>query len=474
MFRYIFISTDMDRVQFLKIMEHIGEAVRNTGWEGHVFAVGGSVRDFHMGNPIKDIDIAVDLPDGGVEFARWCHCRKLCSEPVIYERYGTAMLRFGMFPDVEIECVMTRSGMCPVTVSVPIEEDAMRRDLTINALYYNVSTKETLDPVHGLDDIGHHRLRTPGDNPDLVFDDDPLRILRVVRFMSVLGWEIDGKTLDSMKSHSDRLETITGERIRDEFVKILMSGNPVSGIRVLHETGALKHIVPELDRCFGLRQNGYHFGDVAEHTLCVLGQHRMKFRPDPAERLACLFHDVGKTVTMSEKDGKIHFYNHEIVGAEMCGDILGRLKFDSETIRNVKWLVKNHMRTKRSGDFCVKMSEKSLNRFLYECGTFERFESLMRVIECDNLSHASDHVIYGQKDGLIHRMQLGGNFVMFGYELPISGDDMMAVLNLGPGHEIGLLKTRLMNHAFADPWITVERCRKLLPGMLKQIRNGKG
>mgnify|MGYP000546930598 FL=1 len=247
--------------------------------------------------------------------------------------YGTAMFKFKQFPGEEIECVMTRGekyedkeSRNPVTVFADINEDAIRRDLTINALYYNVSTSEILDLVGGQEDIKNHIIRTTNKNPDIVFDDDPLRILREIRFATRYGWEIEKKTYESMKKYSKRLKIITKERIQAEFNKILMSENAVMGINMLHDIGAMTFIVPEFEKCYGLTQNRFHFGDVAEHTLAVLDYHCKHFDADLTERLACFLHDIGKIMTRSVKDGKIHFYDHEYVGAEMAGDILRELK----------------------------------------------------------------------------------------------------------------------------------------------------
>ena len=146
----------MTREEFKKITEYIGSIIKGTSFENHIFAVGGSIRDLCMGNDIKDIDLVIDLPHGGVDFANWCKEQGYTKTVVIYETYGTAMFKFKQFPGEEIECVMTRGekyedkeSRNPVTVFADINEDAIRRDLTINALYYNVSTGEILDLVGG-------------------------------------------------------------------------------------------------------------------------------------------------------------------------------------------------------------------------------------------------------------------------------------------------------------------------------------
>lgn len=466
----------MTKEQFYKITEYIGSIIKGTDFDNHVYAVGGSVRDLVMKNKIKDIDLVIDLPDGGVRFANFCKEQGLCHNVVIYETFGTAMFHFNAFPDEEIECVMTRGekyldsgSRNPEVTFNTIEEDCIRRDLTINALYYNCTTGEILDMVGGKNDIENHIIRTTNEDPDIVFTDDPLRILRVVRFATRYGWEIEGKTYRSMQKNVRRLRIITKERIQAELNKILLSRNAVMGINYLHEIGAMEFVIPEFEKCYGLKQNAYHFGDVAEHTLAVLGHHCDVFQPNLVERIACLLHDIGKILTMTVKDNKVHFYDHEFVGVGVCESILKNLKYDNETIKEVCFLVKNHMRTKQGGDEGRQVKDKSLNKLVYECETKERFESLMRIIECDNLSHKPEHNIHGQFAGLVMRVEKNPSHMkMFGYRLPIDGNTIMEVLNLKPSPIMSEINKRLLNRAFQNPDITKEECIKLLPGILKE------
>ena len=470
----------MKREDFLNITEYIGVIIRGTSFENHVFAVGGSVRDFYMGNDIKDIDLVIDLPHGGVDFANWCKEQGYTKTVVIYETYGTAMFKFHQFPGEEIECVMTRGekyldkdSRNPVTAFAPIEEDAIRRDLTINALYYNVSTGEILDLVGGRSDIDNHIIRTTNTDPDVVFDDDPLRILRVVRFATRYGWDIEAKTLKSMKKYAKRLKIITKERIQAELNKILMCKCGATGINIIHNIGAMEYVIPEFEKCYGLTQNAFHFGDVAEHTLAVLDNHCRMFEPVLTERLACLLHDIGKTVTRTVKDGKVHFYDHEYAGVGIAYQIMKDLKYDNDTIEEVSFLIKNHMRTKQMGDGARLIKDKTLNKLLYDCKTFDRFCSLMRVIECDNLAHKKECCIYDQYDELTEKVRNSETYMkMFGYKLPVTGDDIMETLGIGPGPIIAEINNRLLKRVFLDPGISRGRCLQLLPGLKKEAEQG--
>ena len=326
--------------------------------------------------------------------------------------------------------------------------------------------------IDGRSDIDNHIIKTTNPDADQIFIDDPLRCLRVIRFATRYGWEIEKNTYESMKRNVKRLKIITKERIQAEFNKILMSENAVMGINMLHDIGAMTFIVPEFEKCYGLTQNRFHFGDVAEHTLAVLDYHCKHFDADLTERLACFFHDIGKTATRTVKDGKIHFYDHEYVGAELTGDILRELKYDTDTIKKVQFLIRNHMRTKQAGDGARYMKDKSLHKLLYECKTFEMFKSLMRIIECDNEAHAKDCCIHNQYSELVAKVELeGSHSKMFGYKLPVTGEDIMNVLGLEPGPIIAEINKRLLNQAFLEPEISKERCIKLLPGIRKQAED---
>lgn len=471
----------MTREKFLEIVEYIGNITKHTQFEGHVYVVGGSVRDYVMGLvEIKDIDVCVDLPDGGIKFAEFIRDNLGLTKTVVtYPTYGTAMFKFFKYPEYDIECVQTRkeqykdkSSRNPETEYGTIYEDAIRRDLTINALYMRVDDKEILDPTgKGLDDMKWGVLRVTNDNPHVVFEDDPLRILRVVRFFcryEMRGFKIDELTYQAMKDDVDRLSIITKERIRDEFEKILVTFSAINGIRMLHELGAMKYIIPEFEECFGLEQNKYHFADVAEHTLALIDQYNYTFRDgNMVCLLACLLHDIGKVKSKTVgEDGRVHFYDHEKVGAEMVEDILRRLKYDNDTIDEVKFIVRNHMMTKDWGDNCGKLKkEKKLNKFIYKCKTPERFENLIRVIECDNLAHHEDHCIWGQYDFL--KTKKDSKFL--GYKLPINGEDVMKILGIEPGPMVKMVLNQVMSRVFAHPNYTRDECLNQVKGVYKQI-----
>ena len=231
----------MKKERYIQIKQFLRTLIKGTEWEGHVFTVGGCVRDELMGSEIKDIDLCVSLPSGGVRFAQWLRDNRHTLKGVtVYPTYGTAMLRLKAFPDVELEFVQTRkekyidhSCRNPETAFGTIEDDCMRRDLTINALYSNVSTDGIMDITgKGVDDIRDHIIRTPNE-PDVIYDDDPLRILRCIRFASRYGWEIESETYEGMVRNIHRLAIITKERVKDELDKMLTCQHPVMAMELL-------------------------------------------------------------------------------------------------------------------------------------------------------------------------------------------------------------------------------------------------
>lgn len=474
----------MKREKFLEITNYIHNIIQDTEFEQHVYVVGGSVRDLIMEKEIKDIDLVIDLPQGGVRFANFCEQNGLTGKVVIYETYGTAMFHFKKFPDDEIECVMTRGekyldsgSRNPVTEFAPIMEDASRRDLTINALYYNISKKKVEDLMGcGVQDIRDGVLRVPMEMVseqmvDHTFIDDPLRILRVLRFHTKLGFKISEKTFNAMKRNVDRLSIITVERINTELCKILMSKNARQGIELINEIGAMKYVIPELEQCIGLGQNSYHFGDVWVHTMAVLENHCNLFEPDLICRLAALLHDIGKIECRTvDEHGRVHFYDHEFIGSDVAKRILQRLKFDNKTIDEVCFIIRNHMRAKGFENDCRKMKEKSINKFMYTCGNEERFLRTCQVIEADNLAHEKSHCITGQYARFVECVKTSK---MFGYRLPINGDDVINEFGIEPGPIIKEILKQVMNNVYSNPDISRESCLKLMKQAYKNVLKQK-
>lgn len=445
----------------------ISKIIEGTKWDGNVFAVGGCVRDKLMGKQIKDIDLVVTYPNGGIEFANWIcketYCYKLESNPCVFPKYGTAKFNIRSIQDIEridIECVQTRKEQYhedsrnPETCYGNIIEDAYRRDLTINALYLNLSTFLVHDPTEkGLDDLKNHIIRTPSE-PDVIFKDDPLRLLRVIRFASRFNWGIEKETWLGMVKNAYRINIISAERIKDELCKMIVCDKPSVAIKRLDGCGLLKLILPEVYDLKGLKQGIQHFGDVYEHTLATLD----KVAPEAFHRLSALFHDIGKTMTYSVINNTIHFYGHEIQSGVMTRNLMTRLKFSKNEITHVVVPINEHMKFKQFGDKCP--SKKVLRKFLANV-TDEHLDVALDLINADNNSHKEEYCLKKQIPLVIEEikeMREKENSHVDKIVLPIDGKDIIKTFKLKPSPLIGQCLEWVKDLYFENPNVTKEQC----------------
>jgi putative nucleotidyltransferase with HDIG domain len=428
------------------------DLIKGTQWENKVFAAGGYVRDEISGRDPKDLDVVVDYPEGGIEFAKWITKKignyKDESNPVIYPRFGTAKFHLnGVIYDnidltgFEIESVMPRSeeythgSRKPDVSASSLSQDAFRRDTTFNSLFKNISTGEILDFTgKGIDDLNKGVIRTPID-PNKTFIDDPLRMLRVVRFFAKYNYKIPQSIIRALKKNAAQIENISAERIQDEINKILITTNVKNALRLLKITGLLEHIIPEFKASYNMTQNRHHNEKVFDHILSVL----QNTKPNLITRLQALFHDIGKTTTRSVIDNEIHFYKHEDVSAEMAKEILTRLKYPTDIINAVALGVRNHMRLKPAGKQGDKISDKALRKFVVDLG--DQLESTLDLMDADNRAHAPESAMPDQIPAIINRLNvLKTSIPKKGEKLPITGNDLIS-LGLSPGP----LFTRLLN-----------------------------
>lgn len=342
----------------------------------------------------------------------------------------------------------------------------MRRDLTINSLYYNISSQQIVDITgHGVKDIRDHVIRTPAD-PDLTYDDDPLRILRCIRFATRYNWPIENNTFAAMIRNVGRLEIITKERIRDEFDKMLTGPYPVEALKLLRDSGALHYIIPELEQTYNLEQNGYHADTVWEHTLQVLEN----LNCDTLElRLAALLHDIGKTVTatVDPDNGRIHFYQHERESAKITTTAMQRLKYASSQIKEVTFLVENHMLTKQWGAETEKLTPKKLRKFQYLCGSKKTFVQLLTLIDADNRAVSPEYAAPKQTASIMEKSAVleAAGAALFNYKCPFSGREIMEIKGLKPGPAIKNCQEYLLKLAIANPLTPREELLKHLKGL---------
>lgn len=453
----------------------IQKNIKNTSWDHKIFAAGGYVRDEILKTPSKDLDIIVNDTDGGIKFATWLAKKlkiyKPNSNPVIFKTFGTAKLTLKNIKflgydlsNFDIEFVMprgekyTKGSRKPEVYKTTLKQDALRRDLTVNSLFKNLSNNEILDLTgKGIDDLKNGIARTPLDNPDETFSDDPLRMLRLIRFSVKYNWKLPRFMLMALKKNAKKITYISEERIQDELNKILLTNYPDKGIRLLQWTGLSKYIMPELDNLVGLTQNKYHKDDAFKHTLQVL----KNVPPNLINRLGALFHDIGKFKTKTVTNDTIQFLKHEKVGAEIAENILRRLKYPLEIINAVKKSVENHMRLKAGGDDGNQITDKVLRRLKRDIGPF--LEHLLDIMHADNISHSDEHSMPNQIPNIRKRLDkmiddIGKSQHI---KLPINGNDILK-LGVKPGPKIKEMLGYVEDAYLENPNLSREEALQIL------------
>ncbi len=428
------------------IFKHITRVVDRMGVEAYV--VGGYVRDYYLYRPSSDIDVVV--VGSGVAVAEELG-KELGAKVTIFKTYGTAMLRWR---DTEVEFVGARKesytpeSRNPQVEPGTLEDDQRRRDFTINAMAWSVNGDtfgELVDPFGGMDDLEDCIIRTPCE-PDKTFSDDPLRMMRAVRFASQLGFDIDDETFDGICRQAERIKIITKERINVELNKILASPAPSIGLTLMHNSGLLQHVLPELERMSGVERRGKHaHKDNFEHTMKVL-DNVAKRTDDLWLRWAALLHDIGKptTKTYDPKHGWT-FHQHEVVGSKMVPQIFRRLKLPmNEPMRFVQKMVFLHMRPIVLSEDLV--TDSAVRRLLFEAG--DDIEKLMTLCEADITSGIDAKVKQFLKNFQLVRAKmqdLEERDRVRNFQPPITGDIIMKTYNLPPCSAIGEIKEVIKN-----------------------------
>ena len=448
----------------------LSDMVKKSPWKGKVYIAGGYVRDELLGRDPKDIDIVIASDQGGVKFAKWI-TKKLGiyrsgSNPILYPKFGTSQFRLtGIMykgidlSEIEIEAVMTRKEQYedgnrkPNVSPGTIEDDVKRRDFTVNSLLKDLTTGEILDLTGmGKRDLESGIIRTAID-PNIIFNEDPLRMLRAIRFTVKYNWKLPLFMIKALKRNSKKLSTISYERIRSELDKMLITSHPDKAIRLLQMTGLNKQIAPELDKLIGLKQNKYHDVDAMKHTLRVV----KGVKPDVVNRLAAMFHDIGKAKTRTLVNSEIHFYKHEKISAYLTKKILIKLKYPNHIITAVVAAISNHMRTKAFGKDGELASDKALRKFKTDLG--DHLEATMDLIDSDNRSHATDYNMPDQVTAIDKRLKKLG--ATKDITLPINGDDIMRAFNIKGGPDVGIALVAVKDAWFSNPKITKREALKI-------------
>ncbi|NQV05025.1 CCA tRNA nucleotidyltransferase, partial [bacterium] len=327
-----------------------------------------------------------------------------------------------------------------VTYSDDIETDLSRRDFTVNATALRLLPEpEVIDPHGGLVDLGRGILRTPLD-PEISFGDDPLRMLRLFRFRSVLGFDADPTALAAVDGMSGRLDIVSAERIRDELDKLLVGEHVEAALRGMVESGLAGRFIPELPALAMERDPQHHHKDVLAHTFAVIG----KCPPDRITRLAALFHDVGKPATREFGGGGVSFHHHEVVGARMTRSRMKELKYPRDDVTDVSQLVYLHM---RAHTFKLGWTDRAVRRYVRDAGSL--LDELNTLVRCDvtTANERRARQIQRGVDELEERIAtLRETESLEAIRPPIDGHAVMEFLSIPPGPVIGEAMDMLLEH----------------------------
>jgi len=438
------------------------------------YAIGGYVRDIFLKRESKDIDIVTI--GKGIDLAAKLHEKLESSTLATFKNFGTAQVKY---KDLEIEFVgarkesYNRNSRKPVVEDGSLEDDQNRRDFTINALAIGISGDnygKLLDPFNGLKDLEAKILRTPLD-PDITYSDDPLRMMRAIRFATQLNFTIHPDSFEAISKNKNRIKIVSEERITEELNKIILSPVPSIGFKHLFNTGLLHLIFPEMVKLQGTETiNGLSHKDNFYHTLEVLDNTARK-SDNLWLRWAAILHDIAKPATKRFEEGHgFTFHGHEDKGARMVPKIFSNLKLPlNEKMKYVQKLVELHLRPIVLAK--TEVSDSAVRRLLFEAG--DDIDDLMILCESDITTKNPNKVKRYMLNFEVVRqklVELEEKDKIRNWQPPISGDQIMAIYSLKPGREIGILKTALKD-AILDGQVenNYESARHFLDEKFKQL-----
>lgn len=445
---------------------------RSEGFD--LYLVGGSVRDAMLGRPVADLDFTTPARPDDIDRigGAWASSTFQAGRD-----FGTiGLVRNGQTFEVTTfrsEVYRDDSRKPHVTFSDSISEDLSRRDFSVNAMALRISSEpgeqpEMVDPFDGLADLSLRVLRTPMD-PAISFGDDPLRMLRLFRFMSTLGFEPDPVSLAAVSEMKERIRIVSAERIRNEFDKLMVGDHVESALFALVDSGLADEFIPEIP-ALAVEQDPVHrHKDVLAHTIAVVG----KTRPDLRIRLAALFHDIGKPDTREFTSGGVTFHHHEVVGARMTRRRMKELRYPKDLTDGVSELVFLHM---RPHTYKMGWTDSAVRRYVRDAGPV--LDDLNELVRCDVTTRNKRRAaaISNRLDELEERIAvLREQEELDRLRPPIDGNDVMRYLDLEPSRTVGEIMELLLERRIEDgPYSEDEAYRMLDAWRIDQESRGPG
>jgi len=434
-----------------KEIKDVISRLKKAGFEAYI--VGGCVRDFILGKEPEDWDVTTNAKPEKIQ--------KIFPKSFYSNQFFTVTVQTNSknpkLKEIEITTYRKEAKYSDkrhpdqISFAKTIEDDLSRRDFTVNAMALKIKNQkpktksyEIIDPFGGQEDLKNKIIRAVG-NPEERFSEDALRMMRAVRLSVVLDFNIEPKTIEAIKKNSHLLKLISSERIRDEFLKIIMSDRAAEGIELLRKVGLLKYILPELEEGYKVSQNKHHIYDCYEHSLLSL-KYAAEKKFNIYVRMASLLHDIAKPRVKKGEGPDATFYGHEIVGAKMTNQILRRLKFPKKDIEKIVKLVRYHLFYYNAGE----VGESSVRRLVSRVG-LENIEELLQVRQADRIGSGVPKAEPYKLRHLKYVIEKVSRDPLSAKMLKVNGNDVMKILKIQPGPKVGQILDILLGYILENP-----------------------